>query len=89
MQRIRSLPLTIAIMHFITLATALIASATSALAGPIVQRNIGGIRVCTGANFTGDCWYGVEPLNSCISLNSLYVPQFLDKQVRRMLIQIA
>lgn len=35
------------------------------------KRNIGGVRLSTGAAFTGDVWYGIMPLTTCIALNSL------------------
>ncbi|KAK3705024.1 hypothetical protein LTR37_013541 [Vermiconidia calcicola] len=33
------------------------------------KRNIGGVRLSDGANFTGHVWYGIYPLNDCIGLN--------------------
>ena len=32
------------------------------------KRNVGGVRLSDGLNFTGHVWYGVWPLNECISL---------------------
>ncbi|KAK3374984.1 hypothetical protein B0H63DRAFT_262752 [Podospora didyma] len=48
-----------------------IASATSLVtAKPIEKRTIGGITMCTGANFTGTCEYRVWPLETCITLGA-------------------
>ena len=33
------------------------------------KRNLGGVRLSDGANFTGHVWYGIYPLNECIGLN--------------------
>lgn len=33
------------------------------------KRETGGVKVCTGAQFTGSCWSGAWPLDECIALN--------------------
>lgn len=33
------------------------------------KRNVGGVRLSDGKNFTGHVWYGIWPLNECVSLN--------------------
>ncbi|OQO05828.1 hypothetical protein B0A48_09923 [Cryoendolithus antarcticus] len=46
---------------------------TAALASPLQtleKRNVGGVRLCDQINWQGDCWYGILPINTCISLNS-------------------
>jgi hypothetical protein len=35
----------------------------------IEKRNLGGVRLSDGANFTGHVWYGIYPINECIGLN--------------------
>ncbi|KAM0710674.1 hypothetical protein Q7P35_001412 [Cladosporium inversicolor] len=56
---------------FATTLTLLLTSTTPTLASPLItKRNIGGIRLCDQTNWTGNCWYGVVPLNECIALNS-------------------
>ncbi|KAI7149535.1 hypothetical protein KC343_g6790 [Hortaea werneckii] len=35
----------------------------------LAKRNIGGVRLCTGSEWTGWCQYVIWPLNECISLN--------------------
>ncbi|TKA38112.1 hypothetical protein B0A54_11126 [Friedmanniomyces endolithicus] len=35
----------------------------------LVKRATGGVKVCTGANYSGSCDYVVWPLNECIALN--------------------
>lgn len=44
---------------------------TSPATSLLQKRNIGGVRLSTGAGFTGDVWYGIMPLATCIALNSL------------------
>ncbi|RMZ11098.1 hypothetical protein D0860_03539 [Hortaea werneckii] len=39
----------------------------------LAKRNIGGVRLCTGSEWTGWCQYVIWPLHKCISLNDLYV----------------
>jgi len=39
----------------------------------LAKRNVGGVRLCTGADWTGECWYGIYTLDVCINLNDLYV----------------
>lgn len=34
------------------------------------KRNVGGVRLSDGADFTGNVWYGIMPLADCIALNS-------------------
>lgn len=34
----------------------------------LTKRNIGGVRMSDGADFTGTVWYGIYPLNTCIDL---------------------
>ena len=34
----------------------------------LAKRNLGGVRMSDGANFTGHVWYGAFPLNTCIDL---------------------
>jgi hypothetical protein len=34
------------------------------------KRTVGGVRLSSGPNFTGQVWYGVYPLNQCIGLGS-------------------
>jgi hypothetical protein len=48
-----------------------ITTTTTTTATPLTKRNIGGVRLCDQANWGGNCWYGVVPLNDCIALNSL------------------
>ena len=35
----------------------------------LTKRNVGGVRLCTGINWSGTCDYVIWPLNECISLN--------------------
>ncbi|RMZ28102.1 hypothetical protein D0859_07823 [Hortaea werneckii] len=35
----------------------------------LAKRNIGGVRLCTGSEWTGWCQYVIWPLHKCISLN--------------------
>lgn len=35
----------------------------------LIKRNVGGVRLCTGSDWTGWCDYVIWPLNECISLN--------------------
>ncbi|KAK3071706.1 hypothetical protein LTR53_008172 [Teratosphaeriaceae sp. CCFEE 6253] len=35
----------------------------------LLKRETGGVRLCTGPNFTGSCDYVVWPVNVCIALN--------------------
>lgn len=64
----------------LSLATSIVALPTSvqypapfefiaADASAISKRNIGGVRLCTGADWTGFCDYVIWPLNECIALN--------------------
>ena len=57
------------------LTTHLLAATTTTMtsASPLTKRNLGGVRLCDQANWGGNCWYGIMPLNECIALNSLYV----------------
>ena len=64
-------------MHSL-LATTLALLLTTISASPLQKRNIGGIRLCDQANWAGNCWYGIVPLNDCIALNSLYVTIFAE-----------
>ncbi|KAK4996853.1 hypothetical protein LTR66_003508, partial [Elasticomyces elasticus] len=32
------------------------------------KRNLDGVRLCTGRDWSGSCWYGVYPINTCIFL---------------------
>ena len=34
------------------------------------KRNVGGVRLSDGKDFSGHVWYGVVPLAECIALNS-------------------
>lgn len=34
------------------------------------KRNVGGIFLCLGADWTGTCGYTIQPLNACIDLGS-------------------
>jgi hypothetical protein len=54
------------------LATLFLATTTTmTTATPLTKRNLGGVRLCDQANWGGNCWYGIVPLNDCIALNSL------------------
>ena len=35
----------------------------------IEKRELGGVRLSNGKNFTGSPWYGVYAINDCIALN--------------------
>ncbi|OQN96037.1 hypothetical protein B0A48_18028 [Cryoendolithus antarcticus] len=48
----------------------LIASALASPLNVLEKRNVGGVRLCDQINWQGDCWYGILPINTCISLNS-------------------
>lgn len=37
----------------------------------LVKREVGGVRMTTGVDFTGQEWYGVWDLYSCVALNDL------------------
>ena len=63
---------------FLSLATSVIAVPTLHYPAPynfiaedssLEKRNIGGVRLSDGADFTGHVWYGIWQLNECISLN--------------------
>jgi hypothetical protein len=41
---------------------------TESTSSTISKRNIGGVRLSDGANFTEHVWYGIYPLNECIGL---------------------
>ena len=46
-----------------------IAAKSSSTKTTLTKRNIGGVRLCTGVNWSGICDYVIWPLNECISLN--------------------
>ncbi len=37
-------------------------------ASALSKRNIGGVRLADGKDFSGHVWYGIYPLNQCINL---------------------
>lgn len=60
-------------LRIVLTAFSIVALATSMPLAQISKRSIGGARICTGAEYSGTCWYGVMPVNACIDLNSLFV----------------
>ncbi|KAK5122592.1 hypothetical protein LTR85_003855 [Meristemomyces frigidus] len=43
--------------------------AESSSSSTFSKRNVGGVRLCTGTDWTGYCDYVIWPLNECINLN--------------------
>lgn len=43
-------------------------SLTDGTSSDLSKRNLGGVRMSDGANFTGHVWYGIYPLNTCVDL---------------------
>lgn len=56
---------------FSTLAVASLTIAAPTAPHPLAKRIAGGVRMCTGENWTGSCWYGIMPLDTCIDLDGL------------------
>ena len=45
-------------------------AASSSNTDALSKRNIGGVRLSDGINFTGHVWYGIFPLDQCINLGA-------------------
>ena len=41
----------------------------SSIGTTLAKRNVGGVRLCTGTDWSGTCAYVIWPLNECIALN--------------------
>ena len=46
-----------------------IAKDSSSSSSRLSKRNVGGVRLCTGSEWTGTCDYVIWPLDECVALN--------------------